>query len=369
MQQTPKVTRIARPPKAKIVRYAVIGLGRLAQEQILPAFAHAKKNSKLVTLFYHKKSEAALGKRYGLEKVYSSTDFEKGLREQRVDAVYIAVPNHLHREYALRAARVGVHVLSEKPLAVSEADCRAMIEAARRNRVKLMTAYRLHLERGNLTAIDHVASGRLGKVRFFNSFFTMEVTPGDIRTKKEWGGGTLYDIGIYCINTARNLFRAEPVEVFAASVQGTARRFGNVDEMTSAVLRFPGNRLATFTTSFGSPPGDAYEVFGTKGNLRVENGYGYYLPSVHRITVDGKTSEKMFKKTDQFAPELLYFSDCILKNKTPEPSGEEGLIDVQIIEALLESSRTGKPVRLRTEPKGARPTLRQLIERPAVVAA
>ncbi|WP_093284587.1 Gfo/Idh/MocA family oxidoreductase [Verrucomicrobium sp. GAS474] len=352
--------------KAKKIRYAVMGLGWIARDAVLPAFVHAGRNSELVTLFYHHPSQAAFGTQYGLEKVYSYKDFERGLREQRVDAIYLALPNHLHREYTLRAAKLGVHVLSEKPLAVTSADCRAMIAGCRKHGVKLMTAYRLHLERGNLTAIRWASSGKLGQIRFFNSYFTMQVKPGDIRTKKEWGGGTLYDIGIYCINTIRSLFRAEPTEVFAASVEGSGRRFGDVDELSSCVLRFPGNRIATFTTSFSSDPENAYELFGTKGHLRVDNGYAFPGPSTHRVTIGGKTATRTFGAHDQFGPELLYFSDCILHDRTPEPSGEEGLIDIEIIEALLRSARLGRPVKLKTTVKRTRPDLRQLIESPAL---
>ena len=363
-------------PQRKRIRYAVIGLGKLAQDAVLPAFANARKNSELVTLFYHEddKAQIKLGKKYGLKKIYPQTEFEQGLKEQNVDAVYIALPNHLHREYTLRAAKVGVHVLSEKPLAVTPADCRAMIAATKKYKVKLMTAYRLHLERANLTAIEWVTSGKLGKLRFFNSYFAMEVTPGDSRTKKELGGGSLYDIGIYCINTTRSLFRAEPVEVYASSVLGVPSgkgRFGDVDEMTSAILRFPGDRLAAFTTSFNSPPRNAYEVFGTKGHLQVENGYAYQGDTTHRVTLGlgSKPQVRHFTNQDQFAPELLYFSDCILHDRTPEPSGEEGLIDVEIIEALYRSARLGRPVRLKTAPKRIRPDLRLLVESPAPVLA
>ena len=135
-------------------------------------------------------------------------EYEACLAE--VDAVYIALPNSMHAEYTLRAARAGVHVLCEKPMAVTAAECQRMIEACRQHHVKLMIAYRLHFETLNLKAIELVRRGQIGEPKFFNSSFSLTVRDGNIRTKAELGGGTLYDIGVYCINAARYLFRAEP---------------------------------------------------------------------------------------------------------------------------------------------------------------
>ena len=178
--------------------------------------------------------------------------------------------------------------------------------------------------------------------------------------------GTLHDIGIYCINAARYLFRDEPEEVLAASGNTGERRFREVDEMTSATLRFPGGRLAQFITSFGSTGVMQYRVVGTKGDLEVLNAYDYDNDLSHRLTVNGKTREKTFPARDQFAPELIYFSDCVLRDREPEPSGEEGLIDVQIIRALYRSAETGRPVKLDLGDKRKRPTMKQEIRRPRV---
>src|SRR5678815_1235312 len=243
------------------VRYAVVGLGHIAQVAVLPAFRHARSNSELVALVSNDPvKQRRLGDQYRVPETYSYEEYELCLRSGDVDAVYIALPNNLHREFAVRAARAGVHVLCEKPLAVTEEDCEEIIRACAENHVKLMTAYRLHFNRSNLEAVKILKSGRIDEPRIFNSLFTMQVKEGNIRLKKELGGGTLYDIGIYCINAARYLFRAEPTEVFAFSADRTEKRFREVDEMTSAVLRFPEDRLATFTSSFGAGDTSEYEV-------------------------------------------------------------------------------------------------------------
>jgi len=211
-----------------------------------------------------------------------------------------------------------------------------------------------------------VQSGQIGEPRIFNSLFNMQVKEGDIRIQRETGGGTLYDIGIYCINAARSVFAAEPTEVLARSANNGERRFREVDEMTTAVMRFPGERLATFTCSLGAADVSAYQVVGTKGSLRVDPAYGYAEALVHHLQVGEKEQERRFGKRDQFAAELLHFSDCILRDREPEPSGAEGLADVRIIRALLRSARTGRPVRLGPFTRARRPRLAQEIERPPV---
>ncbi|HEX7252251.1 MAG TPA: Gfo/Idh/MocA family oxidoreductase, partial [Thermoanaerobaculia bacterium] len=252
-----------------------------------------------------------------------------------------------HRDHAVAAARAGIHVLCEKPMAVTEEECLDMIEAARAGNARLMIAYRLHLDRANRTAIEQARSGRLGDVRLFRSAFTMQVPPGNVRLEPiANGGGTLYDIGIYCINAARSLFGSEPTEVFALSVTDTDQRFRESDEMTAAVLRFPGDRVATFISSFGAADEGSYEFVGTKGMLRAKNAYYYSRPITHELTVGGKTQRRRFARRDQFAQELVYFSDCIQSGREPEPSGDEGLADVRVIRALYESARTGAPVRI-----------------------
>jgi glucose-fructose oxidoreductase len=352
----------------KRIRYAVVGLGHIAQVAVLPAFAHAQ-NSELAALISDDPEKLEkVGRRYKVKPRFSYDRFEEGLRSAEVDAVYIALPNHLHREYAERAARAGVHVLVEKPMAVTEEDCISMIRVARENDVKLMVAYRLHFEEANLRAIDLVQSGRLGDARLFDSVFTMTVKEGDIRLNpRELGGGTLYDIGIYCINAVRNLFGAEPMEVVAFSANNGDPRFLQCEESTSAILRFPGReRLASFTCSFNAIDVSTYRVVGNKGELVMDPAFEYAEPLKQRMTINGRTRQRTFPKRDQFAPELVSFSECILTGAAPEPSGLEGLADVRVIRALYRSADTGQPVTLEPFSKEDRPSLDQELRRPPV---
>jgi predicted dehydrogenase len=355
-------------PKPDKVRYAVVGLGHIAQVAVLPAFAHSE-NSVLTALVSDDPEKLdKLARKYRVKQRYSYAEYDECLASGGVDAVYIALPNHLHRDYAERAARAGIHVLCEKPMAVTEEDCLAMIRTAEENQVKLMVAYRLHFEEGTLKAIDLVQSGKLGDPRLFDSVFTMTVKEGDIRLNpRELGGGTLYDIGIYCINAVRNLYGAEPMEVVAFSANNGDERFTECEETTSAILRFPGReRLATFTCSFGAADVSTYRVVGSKGDLSMEPAYEYAEALKQRVTIDGRTRERTFSKRDQFAPELIHFSECIVTGAEPEPSGWEGLADVRIIRALYESADTGQPVTLEPFSPDRPPTLEQEIRRPPV---
>ncbi len=361
-----------RAPRRRI-RYAVVGLGYISQIATLPAFANARRNSELVALVSDDPEKLErLGRTYGVESLYSYDGLGECL--QGVDAVYLGLPNHLHAEYTEAAAAAGVHVLCEKPLAVTEEQCERMIAACERAGVLLMTGYRLHFERATLRAIELAQSGELGELRFFEAAFSMQVREDNIRLlSPALGGGPLYDIGIYCINAARQLFRAEPDEVaaFDANISadgagGGERRFRDTHEMMSCLLRFPGERLASFTCSAGAADLGWYEIVGTKGRLRVDPAYEFAGSLKHALTLDGRTRRTTYPRRDQFAPELLYFSDCILQKRKPEPSGREGLADVRVIRALLRSARRGQAIPMGDFERRQRPTLAMEIRRPPV---
>jgi predicted dehydrogenase len=351
--------------KTKKIRYAVVGSGHIAQVAVLPAFARASNSELAAIVSGDAAKRRRIGKKYKLEHVYSYDEYDRALSV--VDAVYIALPNHLHSEYAVRAANAGVHVLCEKPMAVTEEECLSMIEAADTNDVKLMIAYRLHFEEGNLEAVRLAQKGKLGNLRIFDSAFGQQVVADNIRVTQpvEKGGGPVYDMGVYCINAARYLFGAEPTSLMAFSANNGEKRFQESDEMTSVVMRFPDERLATFTCSFGAADVSRYTLIGTKGLLTAEPAYDYSMGLKHKITIGDKMKTKSFPKRDQFAAELIYFSDCVLRNREPEPSGLEGLADVRIIRTIYESARTGRTVELPGLPAKRRPTMRQEIRRPA----
>src|SRR5256885_11360642 len=300
--------------RGKRVRYAVVGLGYIAQNAVLPAFAHAG-NSELTALVSDNPTKLKkLSKKYCVPRTYSYEQYSECLESGEVDAVYIALPNHMHRAYTEAAADAGIHVLCEKPMAVTEEDCHAMMAAAEKNKIKLMIAYRLHFEEANLKAIELVQSGKLGEPRIFNSVFTMQVKPGNVRLQGE-GGGPLYDIGIYCINAARYLFRAEPEEELGIAGNSGDPRFREDEESFFAPLRFSNGLAATFACSFGAADVSAYSVVGTKGVLRLDPAYELATGLQHHLDIGGEKKTGPVPKPAHVAPEITYILDCIIKEK------------------------------------------------------
>lgn len=351
-------TRNGRP-----VRFAVVGLGHFAQTAILPAFANVVGKAKLAALVTSDEGKASkLSRKYDVP-VWDYGAFPALIASGAVDAVYIATPNTEHRPYVEQAARGRVHVLCEKPLAYSVADAEAMVAACRRAKVHLMTAYRLHFEAGNLAAIKAIKEGKIGDAKLFSSIHTMQVAPDNIRVDLDLGGGPLEDIGIYCLNAARYLFRDEPTEASAHAVYGHDRRFKEVPEGVAVTLRFPKDKLATFFCGFGQTKASEYRVLGTEGLLTMDPAFTWNDDIVQTITRNGKSKTKTFELRDQVAAEITYFSDCIRGNKKPEPSGVEGLLDVRIMEAIRRSYSTGRAVKIAPRSKGRRPHSGQSIKK------
>ncbi len=357
----------------KKIRYAVVGLGHITQNAVLPAFQNTKNSQLAAIVTGDPAKRKEIAKAYGLDpkSAYSYSELEECLKAEKVDAVYLGVPNHLHCEYTLRAARAGVNVLCEKPMAVTVKECRKMIDACRETGVTLMIAYRLHFEEANLEAIRIATKGELGNLRIFTSVFSQQVAEGNIRiTEPESrGGGNMYDMGVYSINAARYLFRDEPMEALAVSISNGDPRFREVPEMSSVILRFPFDRVATFVSSFGAQATSEYSLIGSKGRIRLSPAYDYQQPLAYElVTGDAEPKHKTFRKRDQFGAELEYFSECIQNHLKPEPSGEEGLADIRIVEAILQSARMRRWVPIEPVEKHVRPTEKQKINRPAVEA-
>ncbi len=332
----------------KKIRYAVVGLGHIAQIAMLPAFGHAKKNSELVAIVTGDPVKAKkISKQYRVPIVCGYEDYTRLLASGEIDAVYVSLPNHLHYDFVMAALSAGVHVLCEKPLSLNLDDADLMRRTAHHSNAKLMTAYRLHFEASNLKALELCRSGEIGKIKYFNSNFSFVIhDPNNIRVKSETGGGPVWDIGIYCINAVRNLFQSEPLEVFAFAANQGQELFNEVEESVSVTLRFPQERIASFICSFGADKVSEFKVVGSKGSVHLENVYEYASPRTLTVRHDENTRVYKYKKCDQFGPELVYFSNCILHDRIPEPSALEAMADVRVILAIYESMRSGLPVRL-----------------------
>lgn len=205
----------------KKVRYAVVGAGWISQEAFLPG-VWQKENSVVSAIVTGSEDKGRkLADFHQVPHVFGYEQYAQMLNEDICDAVYVALPNSMHAEYTIQAARAGKHILVEKPLAVSLQEGKSMIEAAEENDVYLMTAYRLHSEPGTVEALERIRQGEIGEPRIFNSILSFRIQPENHRLQSSLWGGPLQDLGVYCINAARHLFEAEPTEVWACCNERT----------------------------------------------------------------------------------------------------------------------------------------------------
>ena len=342
------------------VRYAVVGLGWISQAAFLPGVAHTGNSEVTAFVTDHTEKAAKVGESYGGPKVFSYDQLPELLASGEIDAVYLATPNFDHVEYAVQTLQAGVHLLLEKPMAVGVAECERILAAAAASGAKLMVAYRLHFEPGTLKAIERVRAGEIGTVRFFNSSFSQQVSGQNHRAKHGFWAGPVPDMGPYPLNAARNLFGAEPIEVFATGVCTAPTRFVGADgksfeDTVSVTLKFEAERLAAFTLSYNGGDVDDYRIVGNKGDLFSEPAYQVGSAIAHVLTVEKAKHSESFKKTDHFGGELKYFSACILEDREPEPDGEEGMLDVRVIAAIEQALLTGQVQKLKPYHRSKRP--------------
>ena len=324
--------------ESKKIRYAIVGLGSISQEAMMPGVEHTD-NSKITALVTSDPEKAAkLAEKYEVEYTCGYDGYGDLLRSGRIDAVYIGTPNWRHAEFAVPALEAGIHVLLEKPMEVSSEQCEVILRAQEKSTAKLMVAYRLHFEPATIAAIEKVRSGELGEVHLFSSTFAQMVDPENHRAKSGVDGGPIFDMAPYPINGVRNLFESEPLEAFAMGSRHTEAGFGDFDDTVSVTLRFPNERLAQFTVSYYGNQVDTYTVVGTKGLLEVNPAYMYGNSLEHFAQYGKEKKHESFKNTDHFGGEMKYFSECILEGTEPEPDGQEGLADVKVIEGDREES-------------------------------
>jgi predicted dehydrogenase len=349
-EETPEASL---PPDDR-VGYAVVGLGRLSLNQILPALSHCKYSKPAALVSGDRAKALKVARQYGIADtdVLDYQSFERLADNPRVQVVYIVLPNGMHKEYTLRAAKIGKHVLCEKPMATSVADCEAMIDACRRAGRKLMIAYRSQYEPMDRMIAKMVREKKLGPLREFVAGNSQNVgDPAQWRLNKALaGGGALPDIGLYCLNAARFLSGEEPLDVIASMHKpGGDPRFVQVEESVHFILRFPSGLTATCMSSYASHESRFFRLQGSQGWVEMDPAFGYNgLRMRHGMLVDGKsaTTELQIDPQDQFAREIDHMSVCVKSDITPHTPGEEGLQDQRIMEAIYESARTGRVVKI-----------------------
>lgn len=336
------------------VGFALVGLGRLSLDELIPAFAQCGK-ARLTALMSGspgkaRKVAAALG--LPESSLYGYDDYERLRRDASVEAVFLVLPNSLHAEHTVRAARAGKHVLCEKPMATSVAEGEQMIAACRDAGRRLMVAYRVQYEPINRLVRRWVRERTYGAVKLIEAACGQrQGDPAQWRLDGERaGGGAMPDIGIYCLNTARFVTGEEPAEVFAQShsTPGDAR-FREIEEALSFQLRFPSGILASNLTSYAVHRVGRYRVYAETGWFGLDPAFAYSGLQLQRAHADGALERyelPQMASGNQFALEIDHFAECIRHGRQPFTPGEEGLQDQRLIEAIYESARTRQPVTL-----------------------
>ena len=337
-------------PPGKKLGWAVVGLGSLAINQILPAFAKCEKSKVVAFVSGHPDKAHKLALRYGVssKNIYNYENYDSIKDNPEVDVIYIVLPNGMHAEYTVRGLQAGKHVLSEKPMANAPAECQQMIDAAKKADRKLMVAYRCRYETYNREAIRIARSGELGPTQMIlaDTGFAIDDPTQWRLNEKLAGGGSMMDIGIYALNASRYLSGEEPTEV-NAMLYSTPNdpRFKEVEEHVTFQLRFPSGILANCTSSYGYFHQSHFRVMGTDARLCMDPATWY---SGLRMWIErGNTiEEKELPVVDHFASQMDHMSDCVMQNKQPLTPGEEGLHDITLIHAVYESARNGKTVKV-----------------------
>jgi predicted dehydrogenase len=336
-------------PPGKKMGWAIVGLGSLSIHQILPAFAQCEKSKVVALVSGHPDKANKLALRYGVnpKNIYNYQNYDSIKDNPEVDIIYIVLPNGMHCEYTVRGLQAGKHVLTEKPMANTPAECQQMVDAGRKANRKLMVAYRCRYEPYNQEAIRVARSNELGKTKVILADAGFNIgDPNQWRLKKDLaGGGSLMDIGIYALQAARYLSGEEPTQVNAMmySTPGDLR-FKEVEEAINFQLRFPSGILANCTSSYGYAWQSHYRVVKSEGWLEMDPATAYSGLRM-RVHHGNAIEEKDLPVVDHFAAEMEHMSSCVMENKEPLTPGEEGLRDLAIMKAIYQAANTGTTVK------------------------
>ncbi len=334
----------------KKLGWALVGLGNLSINQLMPAFAKCQQ-SKLVGFVSGRPEKAKqLAQVYGVDpkNIYTYDNYDSLANNPAIDVIYVVLPNNMHPEYTIRALKAGKHVLCEKPMANTPQECEQMIAAAKAANRKLMIGYRVRYEPYNQLMIKMAQdTAEMGPTRVILADAGFNIgDPKQWRLRKPMaGGGSLMDIGIYALNAARYLSGEEPTEVnaFMHSTPGDPR-FVEVEENINFQLRFPSGILANCTSSYGVNLG-RFRVFKPRGSFEVDPASSYTGLRM-RVFRGGAIEERILPQRDHFALEMDHFSSCVMNNTEPLTPGEEGLKDLKVMMAIYEAAKSGRTVKV-----------------------
>ncbi len=325
--------------------FALVGLGSLSMNQIVPALAKTE-HARLAGVVTGTPSKGRrMIEEYGLApgSVYDYTTMERMRDNADIDVVVVVTPNGLHHRDTLAAARAGKHVLCEKPMANTAAECEEMIAACRRAGVKLAIGYRCQFEPHHLECIRLAREQAFGAVKIVEAGLGFRIgDPSQWRLRKDLaGGGAMMDVGVYALQACRYLTGEEPVRVSAHETKTDPVKFAEVDETITFDLVFPSGVLGSCTTTYNASGANYLRAFAERGSFGMDPAYSY-----GGLKAWSSAGEIRFDPTDHFAVQMDDFARCVLEGRESKVPGEEGLRDLRIIEAVYESARSGRAVTL-----------------------
>lgn len=319
----------------KVIKWGILGSARIAEQQFIPAIKEARGAELLAVASRTKERALEFAKNNGIPRAYES--YEELLDDPDVDAVYIPLPNDLHAEWTIRAAKKGKHVLCEKPAALDAKQTAEMVNTCSQHGVVFMEAfmYQFHPQWKKLKEL--LQAGVIGELKMVNANFSFFLAnPENIRLHSEKGGGALYDVGCYCVNVSRLIMGSEPTEVRAL---GKFASDGIVDYSLSAVLKFPDQSIAHFDCSFEAADRQFVEVVGSTGSITMNLPY---RPDkgTPTLTVSKKSGgwTETFEPFNVYAAQIEHFCLCIVSNRTPVYSPEQSIANMKVIDAIYEAA-------------------------------
>ena len=330
----------------KKIRWGILSTARIAQNKVIPAILKAL-NAEVTAIASSNPFVSEVASRFSIPKIFNN--YDELLNEPSIDAVYIPLPNSLHKEWVKRAADQGKHILCEKPIALTYEEAQEMIEYCKLRNVTIMEAfmYQFHPQHDLVKKI--IENGEIGepKVMRSNISFNLETKEDDIRLHKDLGGGSIYDIGCYSIHSIRNILNSEPVRVHVYSPKHPNY---NVDMSAIGVFELANGMQAIFDCNFEMSLKEQYEISGTKGNLRVTRAYSMpeHYDGEGIIEIEKANGDSRIEKVygEEYKLEIEHFSDCLIHGRQPIYSANSTLLNMKVIDACYQSIKTGDWINL-----------------------
>jgi xylose dehydrogenase (NAD/NADP) len=324
----------------KVLNWGLLSTAHINRALITPL--RASKRNKLLAVASRKQSTAdEYASEWKIPRAHGS--YDALIDDPEIDVIYNSLPNHLHAEWTIKALRAGKHVLCEKPIALTLQEVDAMISASRETGKVLAEAFMYRHHPQTLKVMELVNKGTLGELQAVRGVFTFTLKrENDIRSKKETGGGSIWDVGCYPISYARTVMNAEPVEVFGWQIVGA----GGADVSFFGQIRFPNEHYAQFDCGFRSPDRSQIEIVGSQGTLTIPKPFKPGRSENIYLEKGGQKETIKIVGTELYIGEVEDMADAILLGRSPRISLADSRNNTAVILALLESAGNGKPVHI-----------------------